>query len=236
MDHEKTSVIGYRTLLEGSGIHHSNAGLQITHDMYIAGYFMLLFDLTPDLGASEGHSSHMDNGNIRLELKFSKPLPDSITCLLYLEFDNSVRRDFFRNVSTDFWWTLQILCNLRDVKSFLGVFPSDILPNSIVRSGTVIVNADPHTEKGSHWLAIHFEPKASSAYYFDSYGTSPIVPAIHAFLKRNCTVWVHNTVQLQGLTSRVCGQYCCLFALYMDQAYTPKQFVGLFNAKSWTAN
>ena len=68
--------LGYRTLFEGSGIHHSNAGLQITHDMFIAGYFMLLFDLTPDMGASEGYSSHMDNGNIRLELKFSKSLHD----------------------------------------------------------------------------------------------------------------------------------------------------------------
>jgi hypothetical protein len=34
--HEKTSVLAYNTLFEGSGIHHSNAGLQITHDMYIA--------------------------------------------------------------------------------------------------------------------------------------------------------------------------------------------------------
>jgi len=33
MDHDKTSVMGYRTLFEGSGIHHSNSGLQITHDM-----------------------------------------------------------------------------------------------------------------------------------------------------------------------------------------------------------
>jgi hypothetical protein len=39
MDHEKTSIMGYMTLFEGSDIHHSNAGLQITHDMYIAGYF-----------------------------------------------------------------------------------------------------------------------------------------------------------------------------------------------------
>jgi len=69
--------------------------------------------------------------------------------------------------------TVQILCNLRNVKSFLGVFRSDILPNSIVRSGTVIINADPHTEKGSQLLAIHFEPKASSAYYFDSCGIPP---------------------------------------------------------------
>jgi len=35
MDHEKTSVRGYATLFEGTGIHHSNSGLQITHDMYI---------------------------------------------------------------------------------------------------------------------------------------------------------------------------------------------------------
>ena len=51
IDHDKTSVMGYRTLFEGSGIHHSNSGLQITHDIYINGYFMLLFDLTPDRAA-----------------------------------------------------------------------------------------------------------------------------------------------------------------------------------------
>ena len=102
MDHEKTSVMGYMTLFEGSGIHHSNSGLQITHDMYIAGFFMLLFDLTPDRGASEGLTSHPDNGNIRVELKFAKPLPDPITCIFYLEYDNSVRVDNSRTVSTDF--------------------------------------------------------------------------------------------------------------------------------------
>ena len=88
MDHEKTSVMGYRTLFEGSGIHHSNAGHQITHDMFINGYFMLLFDLTPDQGASEAHTSHPEQGNIRVELKFAKPIPEAITCLLYLEFHN----------------------------------------------------------------------------------------------------------------------------------------------------
>ena len=126
---------------------------------------------------------------------------------------------------------MQILCTLQNVKSFLGVFPSDLLPHSITtRSGTVIINTDPHTEGGSHWLAIHFEPKSSTAYYFDSYGILPFIPTIHAFLRRNCTVWDYNTVQLQSLTSTFCGQYCCMFALYMDRGYTPKQFVGLFSA------
>ena len=63
---------------------------------------MLLFDLTPDRAASEGHVSLPDQGNIRLELKFDKPLPDAVTCLLYLEYDNSVRIDQLRSVSADF--------------------------------------------------------------------------------------------------------------------------------------
>jgi hypothetical protein len=38
--HEKTTTLTYKTLFEGIGIHHSNSGLQITHDMYINGYFI----------------------------------------------------------------------------------------------------------------------------------------------------------------------------------------------------
>ena len=57
MGHEKTSFKGYATLFEGIGIHHSNSGLQITHDMYINGFFIIVYDLTPDLAASEAHAS-----------------------------------------------------------------------------------------------------------------------------------------------------------------------------------
>jgi len=53
--------------------------------------------------------------------------------------------------------TVQIICALKDTKSFLGVYSSELLPHSIHhQTGTVIINTDPHTEDGSHWLAIHF--------------------------------------------------------------------------------
>ena len=42
MGHEKKSVKGHATLFEGIGIHHSNSGLQITHDMYINGFCMIV--------------------------------------------------------------------------------------------------------------------------------------------------------------------------------------------------
>jgi len=63
---------------------------------------MLLFDLTPGRGASEGHTAHPEQGNISEELKFAKPLPEGVTCLLYREFKNSVLINLARNVTTNF--------------------------------------------------------------------------------------------------------------------------------------
>jgi len=70
--------------------------------MFINDYFMLLFDLTQDQSASEAHTSHPEQGNIRVETKFAKPLPVAITCLLYLEFNNTVLINLARNVTTDY--------------------------------------------------------------------------------------------------------------------------------------
>ena len=112
--------------------------------------------------------------------------------------------------------TMQILCTLRNIKLFLDVYASDLLPRSINKTCTILVNANPHTEGGSHWLAIHYRPKSSSAYYFDSYVIVPLLPDIQALLRGKCTTWDHKGRQLQGLTSEVCGKYCCLFARHMD--------------------
>ena len=70
--------------------------------MYINGYLMLLFNLTPDMGASEAHTSLPQNGNIRIEVQFIKPLPEAITCLLYLEYDSTVIVNFSHKFTTDF--------------------------------------------------------------------------------------------------------------------------------------
>ena len=114
--------------------------------------------------------------------------------------------------------------------SFLGAFPSDILPPpSVTEAATLIVNTDPHTSRGTHWLAIRLQPRSYSAYFFDSYGLPPLIPDITHFLRRACIVWDYNSTRLQVLTSSVCGKYCCLFALYMDRGYSPKRFVGLFD-------
>jgi hypothetical protein len=55
-----------------------------------------------DRAASEGHVSLPDQGNIRLELRFYRPIPEAVTCLLYLEYDNCVRIDELCTVSIEF--------------------------------------------------------------------------------------------------------------------------------------
>ena len=87
--------------------------------------------------------------------------------------------------------TLQIQHALQDVNSFLGVYASDLLPLSIVQTGTIIVNTDPHTEPGLHWQAIYFQNphRTSNGYFFDSYGRYPFIPSILDFIRRQYTVW-----------------------------------------------
>jgi hypothetical protein len=124
--------------------------------------------------------------------------------------------------------TRQIICFLRDVRSFLGVLASDMLPKyPIAHSGTHIVNTDPHTEFGSHYLAIHIESRSSRLYYFGSNGLPPYILAIQLFINDNCTVWDYNSIQLQCSTTTLCSKYCCLMALYMDRGYSPQKFAGL---------
>jgi len=184
IDHKKTSVMGYSTLFEGSGIHHSNSGHQITHDMCANVHFMLLFYLTPDRGASEGHMSNPGNGNIRVELKFSKPLTEPITCVLYLEYDNSIHVDTSRTISDRFLKNEHdadiVYAQRREI--VLGSLLPDMLPRSVTQSGTFIINAVHHTENLSHLLAVQFLPKSSRAYFFDSYGIAPLVHDIAAFI------------------------------------------------------
>ena len=124
---------------------------------------------------------------------------------------------------------LHILCTLRNVNSFLDVYASNLLPRSITKTCTVIVNADPHTKGGSHWLAVHFRTKSSYPYYFDSYSIVPFVPEIMEFVQRNYTTWDRKRRQMQSLNSDVCGKYCCLFSLYVDRGYTPEKCVALLN-------
>jgi hypothetical protein len=60
---------------------------------------MLVFDLSPDGGASDGHISLPENGSIRIELELDEALTEAVTIVLYQTFDASIKIDRLRNVT-----------------------------------------------------------------------------------------------------------------------------------------
>ena len=68
----------------------------------------------------------------------------------------------------------RLACSDKKIKkTFGGVYASDSLPVHKKRFSSFIANLDRSTLPGSHWVAIYFENKYNSAYYFDSYGKAP---------------------------------------------------------------
>ena len=117
---------------------------------------------------------------------------------------------------------------LKTINQFQGVFPSDKLPKNPPK-GFYIVNLDPSTKPGSHWVAIHIISH-KKAEYFDSYAYPPFVPNLVKFLERfSCT---YNPMQLQNFQSDLCGEYCCFYVLHKSTGKTLKSLLKLFSAKT----
>ena len=94
-------------------------------------------------------------------------------------------------------------------RKFGGVFPSDVLPRRKCHFSLYVVNLDPQTKPGSHWIGIHFSNRI--AYYFDSYGNVPTNANILSFLKRNSDRIMYNPACFQSKVTDTCGHYCLYF-------------------------
>ena len=88
-------------MFSSTGIHHDDRARMITLEMFTKGYYILGFDLTPDREADEGHTNLLRQGNVRIEARFKKPLPEHVTCILYAEFPAHVEIRNSRNVTVE---------------------------------------------------------------------------------------------------------------------------------------
>lgn len=92
----------YYSLFEGSGIYFSDTGNSISLNDYPNGYCLTAFDLTPDLSCNEPHWSLIKSGTLRAEIRFSEPLTNTVTLIVFAEFDNIIEVDKHRNIIIDF--------------------------------------------------------------------------------------------------------------------------------------
>lgn len=96
-------IRSYIGLFQSTGKYLTDAGNSITRGEFDRGYTLFGFDLTADL---EGGAAHFQpnnlSGNVRLELKFSQPLPHSVNAVVYAEFNNVIHIDRNKNILIDY--------------------------------------------------------------------------------------------------------------------------------------
>ena len=76
----------YETLFSSTSIHHDDRAHMISLEMFTHGFY-----LTPDLEADEEHISLPRQGNVRIEARFKKQLPEPVTCILYAESPDTLK-------------------------------------------------------------------------------------------------------------------------------------------------
>ena len=125
--------------------------------------------------------------------------------------------------------SLEVLKSLLSIPDHcVGVFPADQIPRVWTCPTAYVFNTDDHRKPGTHWVSIYVDTKRNG-YYFDSYGIEPMVPDHINRLRKNCKQFRCNTVQLQSLTSNVCGQFCIMFLHYMCAGMGVKKFMENFS-------
>lgn len=110
---------------------------------------------------------------------------------------------------------------------FKGVYPCDVLPNKFSLPAIFVINLSPHTEPGSHWVAVYISPK-KLAFYFDSFGFPIQNTYILQFLRKHSNQITYNKEQLQHITSIKCGKFCCVFTISILRNSTISSFMTKF--------
>lgn len=100
MDFENDNVgQGYFVLLHGTNRLYRNKDADLTLADFKNGNTIFAFDLTPDM--SNSHFNLLKEGTVSLEIRLGQPCTESITIVVYSEYDNVISIDKDRNVFID---------------------------------------------------------------------------------------------------------------------------------------
>ena len=100
--HPDQNLLSYMSVFTGTGKWGKDEGCGFDREEYPRGYCLYAWDLTADLSDSGEHFQLMKNTNIRLELRFRTALPNTVTVVVYSEFQNMIMIDKDRNVTTNY--------------------------------------------------------------------------------------------------------------------------------------
>lgn len=125
--------------------------------------------------------------------------------------------------------TLELNNLLKNVKGFKGVFAADELPCSSKWPCVLVLNTDPASKPGEHWVAI-FISKTGVGKYFDSFGLPPSVEHAH-WLDINCKSWTSSNATLQEINTVACGYFCAYYLLSRAKGLTHDRIIDILQRK-----
>ncbi|GFY14645.1 uncharacterized protein F54H12.2 [Trichonephila clavipes] len=103
LDFSKDQYIrAYQTLFVGTDGMGQDRGIFISRKEYKDSNTLFGFNLSPDLCSSGEHLSLIKHSNLRLELKFSKSLEQTVCVIVFAEFENVIEINKSRNILYDF--------------------------------------------------------------------------------------------------------------------------------------
>lgn len=91
-------IRGYYSLFGGFD---RDKGIYSTRDDYAKGHVLYAFDLTPDM-CDGSHFNLQQQGNLRVEMKFSEAITKTLSILVYAEFQNVIEISKSRHILCDF--------------------------------------------------------------------------------------------------------------------------------------
>ena len=112
--------------------------------------------------------------------------------------------------------------------TFLGTFASNRLPARLPsnRPLFLVVNTDPHTRPGQHWVTLYVGRDSRGEYFDSLHQDTPV--SFANYLDKWCTSWKTNSRQLQSGASRFCGQYCVFYTLFRSLDYSLERIESCF--------
>ena len=107
---------------------------------------------------------------------------------------------------------------------FRGVFALDHIPRH-PQSGFYVINLDPSTKPGSHWVAAYLRKGKAQNIFFDSYGVAPRKRRIQQLVGDK---FIFNNKCVQHPFSTTCGQWCIYFIFNSSLGITMKKMMKPF--------
>ena len=91
----------YWSMMSSLGYNFRDDGCQLSRNEFDNGYYLICGDLTPTLCNGQ-YDDPIQSGNLVIDLKFSVALPETITVIVYMEFNNTISINSSRRAVKNF--------------------------------------------------------------------------------------------------------------------------------------